>query len=188
MPKPIIHSRDHEHGGADPVRILWESDDGGGTGGGGAVTVEQWTGNTVTISPNTSGTITWDTPVAGSSALVDYSAPAAPTVLLDGVYVFSAEVWPTGGLTNVGDEYFMTLHVNSSTVGQVYGAGAAWQVGTASGVTSDFAAAAPAVTSVPHQMTAGDGFTAVVSFGRIMGGTGTSVSFYLSRGTVAKLG
>jgi len=32
-PKPILHRRDHEHGGADPVRILWE--DVGGSGGGG---------------------------------------------------------------------------------------------------------------------------------------------------------
>lgn len=25
-PKPVIHSRDHEHGGADVVRIAWEGD------------------------------------------------------------------------------------------------------------------------------------------------------------------
>jgi hypothetical protein len=32
-PKPIIHNRDHEHGGADTVRIVYESV--GGAGGGG---------------------------------------------------------------------------------------------------------------------------------------------------------
>ena len=30
--KPVIHARDHEHGGADPVRIAWESTGTGATG------------------------------------------------------------------------------------------------------------------------------------------------------------
>jgi hypothetical protein len=32
--KPVVHRRDHEHGGADPVRITWEQtgETGGGTG------------------------------------------------------------------------------------------------------------------------------------------------------------
>jgi len=33
MAKPVLHRRDHEHGGADPVRIVWEST-GAGAGGG----------------------------------------------------------------------------------------------------------------------------------------------------------
>jgi len=32
--KPVIHARDHEHGGADPVRIVWESTGEAGAGGG----------------------------------------------------------------------------------------------------------------------------------------------------------
>jgi hypothetical protein len=32
--RPIIHGRDHEHGGADPIRIVWESVGGAGGGGG----------------------------------------------------------------------------------------------------------------------------------------------------------
>ena len=34
--KPIIHGRDHEHGGADPIRVHWEDvgTSGGGAGGG----------------------------------------------------------------------------------------------------------------------------------------------------------
>jgi hypothetical protein len=35
--KPVIHHRDHEHGGADPVRVVWE-DIGTGAGGGGGTT------------------------------------------------------------------------------------------------------------------------------------------------------
>jgi hypothetical protein len=30
--KPVLHRRDHEHGGADPVRIVWESTGEAGTG------------------------------------------------------------------------------------------------------------------------------------------------------------
>src|SRR6476659_1011503 len=30
--KPVLHRRDHEHGGADPVRIVWESTGTGSTG------------------------------------------------------------------------------------------------------------------------------------------------------------
>jgi hypothetical protein len=35
-PKPTVHGRDHEHGGADPTLIHWEDvgDEGGGTGSG----------------------------------------------------------------------------------------------------------------------------------------------------------
>ncbi len=33
--KPVLHRRDHEHGGADPVRIVWESTGEAGEGGGG---------------------------------------------------------------------------------------------------------------------------------------------------------
>jgi hypothetical protein len=33
--RPVLHRRDHEHGGADPVRILWESTGEAGEGGGG---------------------------------------------------------------------------------------------------------------------------------------------------------
>jgi len=40
--KPVIHHRDHEHGGADPVHVVWEDvgTSGGGTGGGGYATVQ----------------------------------------------------------------------------------------------------------------------------------------------------
>lgn len=34
MPRPVVHGRDHEHGGADPARILYESVGSGGGGGG----------------------------------------------------------------------------------------------------------------------------------------------------------
>lgn len=36
--RPIIHARDHEHGGSDVVRISWESVGDGGDGGGGGTT------------------------------------------------------------------------------------------------------------------------------------------------------
>src|SRR5262245_19031627 len=45
--KPVLHRRDHEHGGADPVRITWESDDSGGGGGGAAIA----SGFIITTSP-----------------------------------------------------------------------------------------------------------------------------------------
>jgi hypothetical protein len=32
--KPVLHAHDHQHGGADPVRITWESTGEAGTGGG----------------------------------------------------------------------------------------------------------------------------------------------------------
>jgi hypothetical protein len=35
--KPVLHRRDHEHGGADPVRIVWESTGAGGGGAAGAL-------------------------------------------------------------------------------------------------------------------------------------------------------
>jgi hypothetical protein len=33
--KPVLHAHDHQHGGADPVRITWESTGEAGEGGGG---------------------------------------------------------------------------------------------------------------------------------------------------------
>lgn len=32
--KPVLHRRDHERGGADPIRLLWTDEPGGGGGGG----------------------------------------------------------------------------------------------------------------------------------------------------------
>jgi hypothetical protein len=32
--KPVLHAHDHQHGGADPVRITWESTGEAGAGGG----------------------------------------------------------------------------------------------------------------------------------------------------------
>jgi hypothetical protein len=34
QPRPILHGRDHEHGGADPARIVYETTGEAGTGGG----------------------------------------------------------------------------------------------------------------------------------------------------------
>jgi hypothetical protein len=53
--KPVIHGRDHEHGGADPVRITWEST--GGAGAGGAVLFDTY--------PQDGGYLAFDTDGGG---------------------------------------------------------------------------------------------------------------------------
>jgi len=71
--KPVIHRRDHEHGGADPVRILWDST--GGSGGGGTdqpselvqfATKNSWT-NVATVAETTLWSVTIP-PLAATSS------------------------------------------------------------------------------------------------------------------------
>jgi hypothetical protein len=64
--KPIIHNRDHEHGGADPVRIHYETV---GTGGGGTGFIQfgvDNNGDWISIDANGSGT----DPLRGTSVSI----------------------------------------------------------------------------------------------------------------------
>ena len=75
--KPVIHARDHGHGGADPVHIVWE--DVGSSGGGGASTANQpWVyvqrrNLTIASSAGTNTTVDFDTANANVSGAADSS-------------------------------------------------------------------------------------------------------------------
>jgi hypothetical protein len=47
--KPVLHAHDHQHGGADPVRITWESTGEAGTGGAIMFDTDPQTGNWLMI-------------------------------------------------------------------------------------------------------------------------------------------
>lgn len=102
-PKPIIHSRDHEHGGADPVRIHYESV---GTGGGGTGSSGQ---GTYSLDPGSSlggGLHLFEWTYTGGDALLDLTDDFHPSPLTAGVYAynFAADVsTPTVFDLNVGD-------------------------------------------------------------------------------------
>lgn len=74
MPRPILHRRDHEHGGSDPVRILWESD---GTGAGGSIpTIPYSVSGVLTVA---NGGLRWYALTDGTISLVHASVGTAPT-------------------------------------------------------------------------------------------------------------
>jgi hypothetical protein len=132
-PKPILHRRDHEHGGADPVRIQWEQT--GDAGGGSLLT----NAGVYTGSATTSGgghTFPWAHSV-GNTPLDLSSDSYSPTVFTTGVYSFACEVVWAGDMpsliapTYTGPPWFQTYLVLDSGADGVATAGAnqvVWQV------------------------------------------------------------
>lgn len=97
-PKPIIHARDHEWGGADQTGIVWETV--GGAGGGSLLT----NAGVYTGSATTTGglhTFPW-THSAGNTPL-DLTSSFSPTVSATGVYAFAAQVVWAGSMPGLID-------------------------------------------------------------------------------------
>lgn len=88
--KPILHYRDHEHGGADVVRIAWEGVEGGG-GTGGTVTAVL-TGPATSVAANTQTPIPFTPANPATVPWIDFTTPTVPRILVAGVYAFNVNV------------------------------------------------------------------------------------------------
>jgi hypothetical protein len=82
-PKPTVHGRDHEHGGADVTLIHYE-DVGADGGGGGLPPQGSYILTKTGAGSHGLSTYTWS--LFMGDALLDLTDPNAPTVLDDGVY------------------------------------------------------------------------------------------------------
>jgi hypothetical protein len=101
-PKPILHRRDHEHGGADPVRIQWEQT--GDAGGGSLLT----NAGVYTSSATTTGglhSFVW-AHVSGNTPLDLSSDSSSPTVFTTGVYAFAAQAAWAGSMPDLVDPVY----------------------------------------------------------------------------------
>jgi len=81
--KPVLHRRDHEHGGADPVRILWSST-GGTAGGAGATLVQFATKNTWTNVATTAETTLWSVTIPPLAATTSTTSGGFARMVLYG--------------------------------------------------------------------------------------------------------
>jgi hypothetical protein len=86
MPRPIIHHRDHEHGGADPVRIQWEQT---GESGGGTGSLGQGTYNLDSGTDHDGGMHLFQWSHSSGDALLDLTDDYHPSVLTAGVYAYN---------------------------------------------------------------------------------------------------
>jgi hypothetical protein len=117
--KPIVHARDHEHGGADPVRIVWEST---GTGGGGGFPTFALTGGTFSFDTDDAPVIL-DAAALGSaphfsttdSATFDMSSGGRACILAPGMYVIGCQIdtKPSVDLTAQVDAYLQLQYGGS---------------------------------------------------------------------------
>jgi hypothetical protein len=87
MPRPIIHHRDHEHGGADPVRIQWEQTGESG-GGSGATPQAFYTLSCAAVDAGALRYFSWEY-VDGDGPLLDLSGTPYVAVLDAGVYAYT---------------------------------------------------------------------------------------------------
>jgi hypothetical protein len=132
MPRPIIHHRDHEHGGADPVRIQWEST---GESGGGSILTN---GGTYTGTATTSGGLhTFPWTHAGGNTPLDLTSSYSPSVVTTGVYAFTIQVQWAGPMpdlispTYTGPTWFyagLVLDAASDGLGSTGANQVVWQV------------------------------------------------------------
>lgn len=76
---------------------------------------EKITGNSVTIAAGDTQPLTWDTQGNGAT-LLNLAAPAAPTVLVSGIYSATVIISPISGLT-VGANYTGDLFLGAGGVG-----------------------------------------------------------------------
>jgi hypothetical protein len=83
--KPIIHGRDHEHGGADPTRIVYESV---GTGGSSSSPQAVYTLTRAAAPVGTLRYFSWSY-AAGDGPLLDLTDPLVPVTVDAGVYAYS---------------------------------------------------------------------------------------------------
>jgi hypothetical protein len=106
--KPIIHARDHGHGGADPVLIAWEDV---GTSGGGAAAGGGWN-----ALPQALGLKTWTlNPLAENKATLMSGNPVATAVYLEAGTVISQLAVPIiSGSTGSGLTHFQMGIYNST--------------------------------------------------------------------------
>ena len=123
-PRPVIHGRDHSHGGPDPAYHAWDDvgTSGGGGGGSGGITDITSADGSVTVTNPTGPTVDLSVPagvardreilsaevtIAGNnfavipfahaydSALTNLATPTAPKVLKAGYYAVTANmIWP----------------------------------------------------------------------------------------------
>jgi hypothetical protein len=84
-PKPILHRRDHEHGGADTVGIHYESVGSGGGGGGSPQAVYSLAYSAAPTGLLRNLNWTYD---GGDAALLDLTDPAVPVTVDAGVYSY----------------------------------------------------------------------------------------------------
>jgi hypothetical protein len=113
-PKPIIHSRDHEHGGADTVRIHYESV--GGSGGGGAASQAVYGLTASACAVGVLKYFTWSY-TGGDGPLLDLTDPLVPVTVDAGVYayLFGASIGSTVfEIANGGWAYFTFQAAGSS--------------------------------------------------------------------------
>jgi hypothetical protein len=114
MPRPIIHHRDHEHGGADPVRIQWEQtgETGGGTGSLGQAVYGLDTGTSL------GGLHLFEWSYVAGDALLDLTDDFHPSVLAAGVYAYNFGVnptWVVSGHLHTGDQAMYEVVVQGSS-------------------------------------------------------------------------
>jgi hypothetical protein len=70
--KPVLHAHDHSHGGADPVRITWESTGEAGTGGGRTLLVViDGAGSAITTGVKGDAVLYSDYTISGWTLLAD---------------------------------------------------------------------------------------------------------------------
>ena len=86
--KPIVHGRDHERGGADPIRLVWETDDTGG--GGGELVQALLVGPPTTIGANATAYLPFTTTT--SYPWLTFPAATHPHVQDAGIYALTANV------------------------------------------------------------------------------------------------
>ena len=83
--KPVVHARDHEHGGADTVRIHYESVGTGGGGGGAPQAVYELAYTAAPTGLLRNLNWTYD---GGDTPLLDLTDPAVPVTVDAGVYSY----------------------------------------------------------------------------------------------------
>jgi hypothetical protein len=85
-PKPTVHGRDHEHGGADVTLIHWE--DVGGEGGGASAPQARYDLTHAAVPAGALRYFEWAY-IDGDGPLLDLTDPLVPTVIDAGVYAYS---------------------------------------------------------------------------------------------------
>lgn len=112
--KPILHNRDHEHGGTDVVRIAWEDVAGGGGGSGGSSGLPSFalTGNNFPAVSSADTPVYLDIIEGGGTfhystidgATFGYDAITGHAqILVPGLYQIGLQLMIGGGGTNASD-------------------------------------------------------------------------------------
>jgi hypothetical protein len=125
--RPIIHGRDHEHGGADPIRIVWESV--GSCGGAFPWGYYTFTRSFTSTDLGILRYLSWT--FGGGDPLLSLADPTLPVVVDAGVYTYLMTVGPTTAPGSTGHAYMELVAMGSS--GFAFGwTGHSWQLTEAS--------------------------------------------------------